>query len=163
VRFLPRVAEWAALLFLGKSANGEARGGGGLGARRDRSGTNKIARGNFTAEDRRSSLPRRASKISVGFTYAGASPPGLIHILQRRCRREMGRFICLFLSAPSAGLVDADAVPAVIGMAVVRPHSVFVSHDQGFPVLGANKPDKGSFPTYSCSSVNSFVGNSHLR
>jgi hypothetical protein len=37
--------------FLGKSANGEARGGGGLGARRNRSGTNKIARGNFTAED----------------------------------------------------------------------------------------------------------------
>ena len=70
----------------------------------------------------------------------------------------MGLFIRLYMSAPSAGLVDADAVSAVIGGAVMQPHSVFVSHDQGFPVLGANKPDKGSFPTYLCSSVNSFVG-----
>jgi hypothetical protein len=58
----------------------------------------------------------------------------------------MGRFIRLFLSAPSAGLVDADAVPAVIGLAVVQPHSVFVSHDQGFPVLRVNKLDKDLFP-----------------
>jgi hypothetical protein len=58
----------------------------------------------------------------------------------------MGRFIRLFLYAPSAGLVDADAVPAVIALAVVQPHSVFISHDQGFPVLRVNKLEKNFVP-----------------
>jgi hypothetical protein len=34
----------------------------------------------------------------------------------------------------------------VIGLAVVQPHSVFVSHDQGFPVLRVNKLDKDFVP-----------------
>jgi hypothetical protein len=28
----------------------------------------------------------------------------------------------------------------------MQPHWLFVSHDQGFPVLGANKPDQGFVP-----------------
>jgi hypothetical protein len=58
----------------------------------------------------------------------------------------VGRFIRLYLPAPSAGFIATDAVPAVIGMAVMQPHWLVVSHDQGFPVLGANKPDQGFVP-----------------
>jgi hypothetical protein len=53
----------------------------------------------------------------------------------------VGRFIHLYLPAPSAGFIDADAVPAVIGMAVMQPHRLFVSL-----FLVANKLDQGFVP-----------------